>query len=175
MALRGSAGNSLVCYLIGITDVDPIRFGLEPERFLHPGRTDLPDIDLDFDWRVRDEVIAHTIRRYGAAHAAQISTHQFFQPRSAFREAGRIHGLSDDQPPHAVHPAGREGRHAARRRVRAERAERNSNPVFSLHSSLSTLHPLFLSNRSAGRVCWPTPAVCWVCRTICRSIPAAWC
>ncbi len=97
MALRGSAGNSLVCYLLGITDVDPLRFRLPLERFLHPGRTDLPDIDLDFDWKVRDEVIAHVVRRYGQVHTAQISMHLFFQPRSAFREVGRVHGLSDKQ------------------------------------------------------------------------------
>ncbi len=97
MALRGSAGNSLVCYLLGITDVDPLRFHLPLERFLHPGRTDLPDIDLDFDWKVRDEVIAHVVKRHGQAHVAQISMHLFFQPRSAFREAGRVHGLSDEQ------------------------------------------------------------------------------
>ena len=97
MALRGSAGNSLVCYLLGITDVDPLRFGLPLERFLHPGRTDLPDIDLDFDWKVRDQVIDRVVHCYGAAHTARISTHLFFQPRSAFREAGKVHGLSDEQ------------------------------------------------------------------------------
>jgi DNA-directed DNA polymerase III PolC len=97
MALRGSAGNSLVCYLLGITDVDPLRFGLSPERFLHPGRADLPDIDLDFDWKVRDEVIDHVVRRYGAAHTARISAHLFLQPRSAFREAAKAHGLSTAQ------------------------------------------------------------------------------
>lgn len=97
MALRGSAGNSLVCYVLGITDVNPLRFGLKLDRFLHPGRIDLPDIDLDFDWKVRDEVIAHVVERYGPVHTAQISSHLFFQPRSAFREAGRIHGLSDEQ------------------------------------------------------------------------------
>src|SRR5262249_56520271 len=86
MALRGSAGNSLVCFLLEITDVDPLRFGLPMERFLHPGRTDLPDIDLDFDWKVRDEVIAHVVHRWGQAHTAQISSHLFLQPRSAFRE-----------------------------------------------------------------------------------------
>jgi DNA-directed DNA polymerase III PolC len=97
MALRGSAGNSLVCYLLGITDVDPLRFRLSPERFLHPGRADLPDIDLDFDWKVRDEVIDHVVRRYGAAHTARISAHLFLQPRSAFREASKAHGLSNEQ------------------------------------------------------------------------------
>jgi DNA-directed DNA polymerase III PolC len=97
MALRGSAGNSLVCYLLEITDVNPLRFGLSPERFLHPGRADLPDIDLDFDWKVRDRVLEHVVRRYGERHTARISSHLFFQPRSAFREAGKVHGLSDGQ------------------------------------------------------------------------------
>jgi DNA-directed DNA polymerase III PolC len=97
MALRGSAGNSLVCYLLDITDVDPLHFGLALDRFLHIGRPDLPDIDLDFDWRVRDEIIAHTLERYGPRHTAMVSSHLFLQPRSAFREAGKIHGLSNEQ------------------------------------------------------------------------------
>jgi DNA-directed DNA polymerase III PolC len=97
MALRGSAGNSLVCYLLGITNVDPLRFGLPLERFLHAGRPDLPDIDLDFDWKVRDEVIARVFARYGDEHTAMISTHQFLQPASAFREAAKVHGLSNEQ------------------------------------------------------------------------------
>lgn len=97
MALRGSAGNSLICFLLGITDVDPIRFGLPLERFLHAGRPDLPDIDLDFDWRVRDQVIAWVFRRYGAEHTAMISSHLFFRPALAFREAGKVHGLSNEQ------------------------------------------------------------------------------
>jgi DNA-directed DNA polymerase III PolC len=97
MALRGSAGNSLVCFLLEITDVDPLRFGLPLERFLHPGRTDLPDIDLDFDWKVRDAVIAHVVERWGPTYTAQISSHLFLQPRSAFREAAKVHGLSEEQ------------------------------------------------------------------------------
>jgi DNA-directed DNA polymerase III PolC len=97
MALRGSAGNSLVCFLLEITDVDPLRFGLPLERFLHPGRADLPDIDLDFDWKVRDDVIAYVFRRHGPEHTAMISSHLFLQPRSAFREAAKAHGLSTEQ------------------------------------------------------------------------------
>jgi DNA-directed DNA polymerase III PolC len=97
MALRGSAGNSLVCFLLQITEVDPLRFGLPMERFLHPGRADLPDIDLDFDWKVRDDVIGHVFQRYGADHTAMVSSHLCLQPRSAFREAGKVHGLSNDQ------------------------------------------------------------------------------
>jgi DNA-directed DNA polymerase III PolC len=97
MALRGSAGNSLVCYLLRITDVNPLRFNLALDRFLHIGRPDLPDIDLDFDWRVRDEIIDHVFERYGSAHTAMISSHLFLQPRSAFREACKAHGLSNEQ------------------------------------------------------------------------------
>jgi DNA-directed DNA polymerase III PolC len=97
MALRGSAGNSLVCYLLEITDVDPLRFNLPLERFLHPGRADLPDIDLDFDWKVRDDVIEYVFRRHGDKHTARISSHLFLQPRSAFRESAKMHGLSNQQ------------------------------------------------------------------------------
>ncbi|MCS6975972.1 MAG: DNA polymerase III subunit alpha, partial [Gemmatales bacterium] len=102
MALRGSAGNSLICFLLGITDVDPLRFGLPLERFLHAGRPDLPDIDLDFDWRVRDQVIAWVFRRYGAEHTAMISSHLFFRPALAFREAAKVHGLSNEQISHLL-------------------------------------------------------------------------
>jgi DNA-directed DNA polymerase III PolC len=108
MALRGSAGNSLACFLLEITDVNPLRFGLPLERFLHPGRADLPDIDLDFDWKVRDDVIAHVVRRWGQSHAAQISSHLFLQPRSAFREAAKLHGLSNEQVTRLLETAGRE-------------------------------------------------------------------
>jgi DNA-directed DNA polymerase III PolC len=97
MALRGSAGNSLVCYLLGITDIDPLRYRLPLARFLHAGRGDLPDIDLDFDWRVRDKIMAWMVQRFGAEHTAQVSSHLFFQPRSAFREAAKAYGLSNSQ------------------------------------------------------------------------------
>ena len=97
LALRGSAGNSLVCYLLGITDVDPLRFDLPLARFLHEGRVDYPDIDLDFDWKVRDEVIDWAISRFGEDCCVRIASHQLLQPRSAFREACKLHGLSDAQ------------------------------------------------------------------------------
>jgi len=97
IALRGSAGNSLVCYLLGITDVNPLRFGLPMERFLHAGRVDLPDIDLDFDWRIRDAMIAWVFERFGLEHTAMISSHLFLQPRAAFRESAKANGLSTEQ------------------------------------------------------------------------------
>ena len=111
LALRGSAGNSLVCYLLGITDVDPLRFDLPLARFLHPGRVDLPDIDLDFDWKVRDEAIGWAIRRFGERNCVRISAYQYLQGRSSFREACKLHGLSDAQI--AALPAGMDERAAA--------------------------------------------------------------
>jgi DNA-directed DNA polymerase III PolC len=97
MALRGSAGNSLVCYLLGITEVDPLRFGLPFERFLHPGWPDLPDIDLDFDAKSRGRVLEAVVARYGTDHCARVGSLQRLQPRSAFRAAATAHGLSAAQ------------------------------------------------------------------------------
>ena len=151
MALRGSAGNSLVCYLLGITNVDPLRFRLPLERFLHPGRADLPDIDLDFDWKVRDDVIAHVTQRYGPAHTARISSHLFLQPRSAFREAAKIHGLSNEQISTLL----------------TKLPERVDD------LQLPQTPPQFPLEPDAGHASSPTPAACWAGRIIYRCIPAA--
>ena len=90
---RGSAANSIVAYALGITSVDPLRFDLPFERFLSPARRDCPDIDLDLDWRGRDEVIQHAYDTYGEDRVAMISTHITFQARSAVREAAKTMGL----------------------------------------------------------------------------------
>ncbi|MBX9680028.1 MAG: PHP domain-containing protein [Gemmataceae bacterium] len=96
-ALRGPAANSLACYLLEITDINPLRFGLAIDRFLRPGSMDRPDIALDFDPKVRDEAIDYLIRGYGRERTGMISSHVFFQPRTAFRESAAIHGLSPGQ------------------------------------------------------------------------------
>jgi DNA polymerase-3 subunit alpha/error-prone DNA polymerase len=95
VAGRGSGASSVVAYALGITNVCPIDFDLPFERFLHEGRTDYPDIDVDFSWRVRDDVIAEVFRRFG--DVAMVSTHITFQARSAFREAAKAYGYSDEQ------------------------------------------------------------------------------
>lgn len=95
VAGRGSGASSVVAYLLGITNVCPVAFDLPFERFLHEGRADYPDIDVDFSWRVRDDVIAHVFERFG--DVAMVSTHITFQHRSAFREAAKAFGYSDDQ------------------------------------------------------------------------------
>ncbi|MDI9491856.1 MAG: DNA polymerase III subunit alpha, partial [Bacillota bacterium] len=71
---RGSAAGSIVAYSLGITDIDPIRFGLIFERFLNPERISMPDIDVDFCVERRQEVIDYVIEKYGADHVAQIAT-----------------------------------------------------------------------------------------------------
>jgi DNA polymerase-3 subunit alpha/error-prone DNA polymerase len=95
VAGRGSGASSVVAYVLGITNVCPVAFGLPFERFLHEGRADYPDIDVDFSWRVRDEVLAHVFRTW--KDAAMVSTHITFQERSAFREAAKAFGYSDEQ------------------------------------------------------------------------------
>lgn len=94
---RGSGASSLVSYLLGITNVDPVRYRLTFERFLHRLRRDLPDLDIDLCWRRRDEVIAHVYETYGADRVAMISTHNHYQVRGAFREAAKAFGLPPER------------------------------------------------------------------------------
>jgi len=94
---RGSGAASIVSYSLGITQVDPIRHRLTFERFLHPGRADLPDIDIDLCWIGRDRVIEWVYERYGRDRVAMISTHCTLQPRSAFREVARAFGVAPDE------------------------------------------------------------------------------
>lgn len=91
---RGSAGGSLVSYLIGITDVDPIRFGLIFERFINPSRLDLPDVDLDFASSKRADVIQYIKDRYGEENVAGISNYITVGSASGIRDVGRVHGLA---------------------------------------------------------------------------------
>ncbi|MBI3539995.1 MAG: DNA polymerase III subunit alpha, partial [Candidatus Eisenbacteria bacterium] len=92
---RGSGAGSIVAYALGITNVDPLRYGLYFERFLHPERRDCPDLDIDLCWRRRDEVIAHVYDTYGAEQVAMISTHATLGARSAFRETAKALGVSN--------------------------------------------------------------------------------
>jgi DNA polymerase III alpha subunit len=90
---RGSGASSIVSYLLGITNVDPIRHGLHFERFLNPSRRDCPDLDIDLCWKRRDEVIHHVYQAYGADRVAMISTHATLGARSAFRETAKALGV----------------------------------------------------------------------------------
>ncbi|MBE3555775.1 MAG: DNA polymerase III subunit alpha [Firmicutes bacterium] len=87
---RGSAAGSLVAYVLGITQIDPLAYNLLFERFLNPERVSLPDIDVDLSDRRRDEVIAYIQQRYGPEKVAQIVTFGTFGARQALRDAGRV-------------------------------------------------------------------------------------
>lgn len=90
---RGSAAGSLVAYLLGITNLDPIEYGLLFERFLNPERVSMPDIDIDFCYERRGEVISYVRNRFGEDRVAQIITFGTMAARAAVRDVGRVLGL----------------------------------------------------------------------------------
>jgi DNA polymerase III subunit alpha len=89
---RGSAAGCAVAYCLWITDLDPIKYDLLFERFLNPSRVSMPDIDMDFDSRYRDEMIRYAAERYGRDHVAQIVTFSTIKARAAVRDAARVLG-----------------------------------------------------------------------------------
>ncbi|MDR9427168.1 MAG: error-prone DNA polymerase [Salibaculum sp.] len=93
---RGSAANSAVCYVLGITAVDPARHQLLFERFISEERKEPPDIDVDFEHERREEVIQHIYDKYGRDRAGLCATVIHYRPRSAVREVGKVMGLSED-------------------------------------------------------------------------------
>jgi DNA polymerase-3 subunit alpha len=91
---RGSVGGSLVAYCLGITNLDPIKYGLLFERFLNPERISLPDIDIDFSDRGRDKIIRYVINKYGEKNVAQIITFGTMAARAVIRDVGRVLDIS---------------------------------------------------------------------------------
>jgi DNA polymerase-3 subunit alpha len=90
---RGSAAGSIVSYLIGITDIDPLKYNLLFERFLNPDRISMPDIDMDFADTRRDEVLTYVAEKYGQDHVAQIITFGTMAAKAAVRDCGRALAL----------------------------------------------------------------------------------
>ncbi len=93
---RGSAANSITCFLLGVTSVDPMEHDLLFSRFMSPERREPPDIDVDFEHERREEVIQYIYRRYGRERAGIAATVIHYRPRSAVREVGKALGLSED-------------------------------------------------------------------------------
>lgn len=91
---RGSGAGSICAYCMGITNIDPIKFNLIFERFLNPDRVSMPDIDVDFCYERRQEVIDYVIDKYGSDHVAQIITFGTMAARAAIRDVGRAMGMS---------------------------------------------------------------------------------
>lgn len=106
---RGSAANSIVCFVLGLTAIDPIKLGLLFERFLSLERAEPPDIDIDFEHERREEVIQYIYGKYGSEHAAMVCTTVCFRSRSAVREVAKVMGVTLEQTDRLVKTMGREG------------------------------------------------------------------
>ena len=131
---RGSVVGSLVSYALRITEVDPIEHKLLFERWLNPGRKSMPDIDVDFCWERRDEVLNYVRAKYGADRVAQIITFGTIKGKQAIRDVGRVLGLSFAETDRIVklYPAPKQGRDfplsAALEMEPRLKAERDSHP-----------------------------------------------
>ena len=90
---RGSAAGSIVSYCLGITGIEPLKYGLLFERFLNKGRKELPDIDMDFDERYRNDVIDYVVEKYGQDKVAHIVTFATIKAKQAIRDSSRVLGL----------------------------------------------------------------------------------
>ncbi|MFH0833932.1 MAG: DNA polymerase III subunit alpha [Patescibacteria group bacterium] len=91
---RGSAAGSIIAFALGITDLNPLRYGLLFERFLNPERVSMPDIDIDFADNRRDEVLEYVAQKYGRDHVARVITFGTLAAKAAVKDAGRVFGVS---------------------------------------------------------------------------------
>ena len=91
---RGSGAGSIVAYSLGITMLDPLKYNLLFERFLNPERVTMPDIDVDFCYERRQEVIDYVARKYGEDHVSQIITFGTMAAKGVIRDVGRVLGMS---------------------------------------------------------------------------------
>lgn len=94
---RGSAANSIVCYCLGITSIDPVRMSLLFERFISAERGEPPDIDVDFEHQRREEVMQYVYSKYGRDRAAMVANFICYRGKLAYREVAKVFGLGDDQ------------------------------------------------------------------------------
>lgn len=157
---RGSASGSLVSYCLGITQVDPIKERLYFERFLNEARSDCPDIDLDIDWRRRDDVLAFVYNKYGNERVAMIASYIHFQPRLAIRETAKAMGVSPDKIDHLVkhisnHPLER-NHFPSPSSIDPKLDQNHSKPVLHAAQSIHGL-PRHLGIHPGGIVITPRP------------------
>ena len=122
---RGSAAGSIISYALGITDIDPLKYGLLFERYLNPDRITMPDIDMDFADPRRGEVLQYVRDKYGSDHVSGIVTFGKMMPKAAVRDAARVLGLSfkeADQVAKLV-PLPVQGRHTPLKKAIEEQVE----------------------------------------------------
>ncbi len=138
--VRGSAAGSLIAHVLGFTRVCPVENRLYFERFMNPGRTDCPDIDIDFCWRRRDEVIRFCYEHWGFEHVAMVCNVNRYRLRSAIRDVGRALGL----PPEQINQLAREGK------------IKSTSPIYRLAEKLVDI-PRHLGVHCGGIVVTPGP------------------
>ena len=151
---RGSAGGSIVSYTLRITDIDPLLHGLIFERFLNPGRREMPDIDMDFDERYRSEVIRYAAERYGADHVAQVITFSTIKGRQAIRDSARVlgypYGLGDRIA--KAMPAAILGREATLEQALTAPGADADDLTRDHHTAAAGLREIYESDTDAARV-----------------------
>ncbi len=152
---RGSAANSVICYCLGITEVDPARMNVLFERFISKERNEPPDIDVDFEHQRREEVIQYVYDKYGRDRAAIAATVITYRPKSALRDVGKALGLELSQVDRlAKSLAWWDGRSALRKRMREAGFDPGSREIELLIELVDTLigFPRHLSQHVGGFV-----------------------
>ncbi len=148
---RGSVVGSLVSYALGITEVDPIEHQLLFERWLNPGRKSMPDIDVDFCFERRDEVLEYVRKKYGDDRVAQIITFGTIKGKQAIRDVGRVLGLSFAETDQIVklYPAPKQGRDFP--------LERRARDGAAAQGRAQDCIPIFSTTPSSSKACCATP------------------
>ncbi|MEE9230961.1 MAG: DNA polymerase III subunit alpha [Acidobacteriota bacterium] len=157
---RGSAAASLVAYCLGITHVDPLAHQLYFERFLNPARKDPPDIDVDFCWDERDDILEYVFRAYGEERTAMIANHIGFRTRAAVREVAKVYGLPAGEIARVTRPLAHTWRGDAAATVRTHPMFRGLNlshpwPEILAHATALEGAPRHLSVHCGGVVIVP--------------------
>jgi error-prone DNA polymerase len=146
---RGSAADSIVAYVLGITAVDPLANNLLFERFLNPGRVGMPDVDIDFDSRRRDEVIEYIQDRYTTEHAAMVANVVTYRSRSAFRDIAKAMGFTPSVIDHLAAKLSYRG--VAHMREELELAGALSSPSLPASPKETTSLPSTLEEEGGSR------------------------
>ncbi len=162
---RGSAAGSLVAFVLGITDINPLSYGLLFERFLNPARRTLPDIDLDFEDRRRGEVIDYLRERHGRDRVAQIGTYGTFGARAALRDVARVLGIDTGRVSSILKTVDWTGAEDLSRHApalyRASQAHGLDRDWIDLARRIEGL-PRHRSTHAAGVIISPAPLTAWL-------------
>ncbi|MBD3178652.1 MAG: DNA polymerase III subunit alpha [Candidatus Latescibacteria bacterium] len=167
---RGSAGNSLLSYVLGITHVDPLESDLFFERFLNPGRDKLPDIDIDFATEDREKVLQYIFRKYGSERVAMIGTYSTFRARGAIRETAKALGIPESEISPMIRRIPFFARMKHLRETCRGKVDLNGEPLRSVLPAAAAIEglPRHMSAHPCGLVITPMPVTDMIPLQICR-------